>query len=116
MLTATHSASIAAATMNGRRRHPRFLLPEALTGSLRVREEVAVERWDERELEILAATPCRPGERLVLEVAGNGQRSLHVTVRESHPVVGGDGAIRHRVILSVVSNVGNGSVTEGVAS
>jgi len=102
--------------MNGRRRHPRFLLPEALTGSLRVREEISVERWDEGELEILAATPCRPGERLMLEVAGNGRRSLHVTVRESHPVVGGDGAIRHRVILSVVPDAGNGRANEGVAS
>jgi len=102
--------------MNGRRRHPRFLLPETLAGTLRVREEIAVERWDEQELEILATTPCRPGERLMVEVGGKAQRSLHVTVRESHPVVGHDGTIRHRVILAVVPDAGNGRTNQGVAS
>lgn len=67
---------------------------------LRVREEVAVERWDGDEIEVLASAPCAPGERLVLEVAGNGHKLLHLTVRGSRPLMT-DGGIRHRVLLTI---------------
>jgi hypothetical protein len=87
--------------MNGRRRHPRFLLPEPLDGTLRLREEVAIERWGDGEVEVMAAVPCRPGEKLVLEVTGNGHKPQHLVVRESRPFVAADGAIRHRILLAI---------------
>ncbi len=88
--------------MSGRRRHPRFLLPNPVEALLRLREEVTVERWDASEIEVLAPAPCRRGEHLVLEVAGgNGQRPVGVTVRDSRVSAGAGDALRYRVLLAV---------------
>jgi hypothetical protein len=77
------------------------MLAQPVDGSLRVREEVAIEGWDDSEVVILSPEPCRADERLTLEVPGDSRRRLSVTVRESRPVVIADGAIRHRLKLSI---------------
>ena len=77
------------------------MLPDPVDGTLRLREEVTIERWDEHEMEVLASAPCRPGERLTLEVTGNGSRPLQVDVRDSRPLVAADGRIRHRILLII---------------
>lgn len=86
--------------MPGRRRHPRYLLAEPLDGHLRVREEVAIERWVGQEIEVLSEAPCRVSERLTLEVPGNGQSKVEVTVAKCVATVTGN-VIRHRVRLSI---------------
>jgi hypothetical protein len=85
--------------MNGRRRHPRFLVPEPIEALLRVREEVAVKTWNPRGVEVLSPTPCRRGERLMLEVGGSAGASVGAVVRESHVAVGPGGALRYRLLL-----------------
>lgn len=87
--------------MSGRRRHPRFLLPEPVEALLRVRDEVMVERWDAQEIEILSPVPCRRGDRLMLEVAGNGRRPVEVVVVDSRVSVGPGDILRYRVRLTV---------------
>ena len=85
----------------GRRRHPRFSLTHPVDGYLRVREEVTLEEWNDAEVVVLSPEPCRPNERLLLEVPGGDRRRLNVKVRESRPAVVADGAIRHRLRLSI---------------
>ena len=88
-------------TMLGRRKCSRFLLAQPVEGNLRVREEVAIEEWDDGELVILSPEPYRTDERLVLEFSVGSRRRLNVRVRESRPDVVGDGPIRHRLRLSI---------------
>lgn len=88
-------------TLLGRRKHSRFQLSQPIEGSLRVREEVAIEEWNESGLVILSPEPCRADERLTLEIPGNGRYRVNVRVRESRPAVVADGPIRHRLKLSV---------------
>lgn len=88
-------------TQLGRRKHSRYLLAQPVDGSLRVREEVAIEAWNEDEVVILSPEPCRPDERLTLEVPGDARRHLAVRVSECRPAVAGDGAIRHRLRLQI---------------
>jgi hypothetical protein len=83
--------------MTGRRRQPRFLLAAPIDGALDVREQVAIERWEEREIEIISTMPSRENERLSLELAGDGDGQLTATVVECRPVVGPDGSIQYRV-------------------
>lgn len=85
----------------GRRKHSRFLLEHPVDGQLRVREEVSVERWSEGEVVVLSPAPYRSDEHLTLEVPGDSGRRLMVRVRESRPAILADGAIRHRLRLSV---------------
>jgi hypothetical protein len=87
--------------MTGRRRYPRFQLAAPLEGSLRVREEVAIEHWGLDEIELDSAVPCGAGEELVLEVPGNGVGQFLVTVLDSRPFVSEEGAIRHRVRMRI---------------
>lgn len=90
--------------MTGRRRNPRFLLSAPVDGSLRVREEVAVESWSGRELEVVSAVPGRRGEELTLELPEDGQGQVRVIVRESRPVVTSDGSIRYRLSMSLAES------------
>jgi hypothetical protein len=87
--------------MTGRRRHPRYLLNEPLDARLRVREEVAIERWDEDEILVLSTAPSRAADSLILELPGPDPRHLRVRVDESRPVVAPDGSLRHRLRLVV---------------
>jgi hypothetical protein len=88
-------------TTLGRRKHSRFLLAQPVEGNLRVREEVAIEEWTDREMVILSPEPCRADEQLTLEIPGDGRRRLNVKVRESRPAVVADGPIRYRLKLSI---------------
>jgi hypothetical protein len=94
--------------MTGRRRHARYLLTEPIEGSLRVREDVAIERWDDNEVVVISSTPSRPADTLTLELPGVDPRHVVVTVAESRPVVAPDGSLRHRLLLTVRSGAGNG--------
>ncbi len=87
--------------MLGRRKYARFLLSEPIDASLRLREEVAIERWDNGEVVVLSPEPLRPEERVTLEIPGDARRRTSARVSESRPAVVGDGAIRHRVVLSI---------------
>jgi hypothetical protein len=86
--------------MTGRRRHPRFLLAAPVDGSLRVREEVLIERWGEGEVEVMSTVPCRPNDGLTLEVPGDGVGRVTVTVQDSRPIVTADGSIQYRLRMS----------------
>jgi len=83
----------------GRRKHSRYLLAHPVEGNVRVRDEVMIESFDEREIVVLAAESCRPDEHVGLEIVGDGHHRVSATVVESRPVVAEDGAIRHRVRL-----------------
>ena len=88
-------------TILGRRKHSRFLLAQPVEGSLRMREEVAIEELTDTDVVILSPEPCRTDERLTLEIPGDNRRRLSVSVRESRPIVVADGPIRHRLTLSI---------------
>ena len=88
-------------TILGRRKHSRFLLAQPVEGSLRVREDVAIEELTDGEVVILSPEPFRPDERLTLEIPGDSRRRLSVRVRESRPAVVADGPVRHRLRLSI---------------
>lgn len=95
--------------MTGRRRQARYLLAQPLDGSLRVREEVAIEEWDGNDIVVLSTAPSRPAERLTLELPGIDPRHIEVTVADSRPIVAPDGTLRHRLHLTVRPGSGNGS-------
>jgi hypothetical protein len=97
----------------GRRKHSRFLLAQPVDGHLRVREEVAIEEWNDTEVVILSPEPCRADEHLTIEIAGASRRRLSVRVLESRPAVVADGAIRHRLRLSIDHRGENGSEQGG---
>ena len=87
--------------MLGRRKHLRFLMVKPVDGSLRVREEVAIEHWSDKEIVVLSPEPCRAEERLTLEIPGNLRLRVDVRVSESRPAVTDDGSIRHRLRLVI---------------
>jgi hypothetical protein len=78
-----------------------------------VRDDVAIEEWSNTGVVILSPEPCRADERLTLEVAGSVRRRLSVRVLESRPEVVADGAIRHRLRLSIDHRGENGSEQGG---
>jgi hypothetical protein len=87
--------------MTGRRRHSRYLLTEPLDGHLRVREDVSIERWTDREVIVESTVPVRTDETLTLEVPGPAPRQFQVRLAESHVMVQPDGALRHRLRLVI---------------
>jgi hypothetical protein len=73
--------------MTGRRRHARYLLTEPLEGSLRVREEVAIEHWNDREVVVLSSVPSLPGaERLFRTAPTVSDSGRSVDRRSGDPV------------------------------
>lgn len=99
--------------MLGRRKHSRYLLAQPAEGHLRVREEVAVEGWTDREVVVLSPEPCAARERFTLEVPGPVHRRVNVTVAECRPAVTSDGAIRHRCRLSIEGQALEAARAEG---
>jgi hypothetical protein len=87
--------------MADRRRSPRFLLAAPVDGSFDVREEVAIERWNDGEIQVVSTVPCRVDETLALELAGDGDGQLRVAVRDIRPFVADDGSFRFRLRLSL---------------
>ena len=76
-------------------------MAEPIEASLRVRDEVAIQRWDDHEVVVLSPEPLRAEERATLEIHGGTRRRVNVRVAESRPEMALDGAIRHRVVLSI---------------
>lgn len=87
--------------MTGRRRYPRYVLAEPVDGHLRIRNEVVIDRRDDHEIEARATQPCRPDERLLLEVPGDGSGRIVVRVLESRPVLLENGGVQHQLRLLV---------------
>ncbi|MCX6544242.1 MAG: hypothetical protein NTV05_07475 [Acidobacteria bacterium] len=85
----------------GRRKHVRFPLAQPIDGSLLVREEVAIEEWNDQHMVVLSPEPCPVGERVTLEIPDDKRRSMNGKVAECRPAVVGDGEIRHRIKLSI---------------
>ena len=81
---------------------------------MRIREEVFLEALDEREAVVLSPEPCRPDERLTLEVLGPPRQRVSVRVAESRLAVVADGAIRHRLRLMVEARAADGELGGGV--
>ena len=88
-------------TLQGRRKHTRYLLSQPVEGRLRVREEVAIEELTEREAVVLCPEPFWTNERLTLEIPGDLYRRVNVKVSECRPAVIGDGPIQHRCRLLI---------------
>ena len=88
--------------MDGRRRHPRFLVTDGWHGTARLGEDVTIEELGNHEISVLSLTPARAGEEFTLEVPGNPVVHLSVSVLSSTPVVAGEG-LHYRLHLRVKS-------------
>ena len=89
--------------MRGKRRDPRFALTVPLEGSLRVPDDVIVERRSESEVWVVTAHPARVDEVMTLDIAGpESPVTVQVRVVESVPVMV-DGVVRHGLRLAIVS-------------
>jgi hypothetical protein len=86
-------------TLLGRRKHSRYSLAQPVEGSVRVREEIALQKLTEREAVALAFEACHPDERVTLELPGGALRRVDARVAESRPVVAEHGGIHHRLRL-----------------
>jgi hypothetical protein len=70
---------------------------------MRVLRDVVIHRTDDTELQAFSHAPAIVGEEMTLDVMGAGATmGLRVKVVESRPVMI-DGAVRHRVRLTVVN-------------
>lgn len=92
--------------MQDRRRSARFSLGRPLEGTLKLLEEVLVERYVENEMTVLATMPAKPTESMVIDrvIASNGAL-LDVRVAGSEPAIM-DGILRHRLTLRIDENTG----------
>lgn len=90
--------------MFDRRLHPRFRLNTPLESTLRLIEDVVVERVTGDELWVLSTSPGRPEERLAVDRLGSVPPMVTgVKVVGSDPVML-HGKLCHRLRLSVVAN------------
>lgn len=87
--------------MQDRRRSARFSLGRPLEGTLKLLEEVLVERYVENEMTVLATMPAKPTELMVIDrvIASNGAL-LDARVAESQPAIM-DGLLKHRLTLRI---------------
>jgi antitoxin (DNA-binding transcriptional repressor) of toxin-antitoxin stability system len=88
--------------MDGRRRHPRFLVIDGWHGTARLGEDVTIEELGNHEVSVLSLNPARAGDEFTLEVHGNPVAHLSVSVLSSTPVVAGEG-LHYRLHLRVNS-------------
>ena len=96
--------------MSGRRSHPRFAVATPWDGAMRVLRDVVIQRSDSGELQAVSQQSAIAGEEMTLDIVGGGATiGLKVRVIDSRPVIL-DGAVRHRIRLSLVK----GEVTEPV--
>jgi hypothetical protein len=88
--------------MRRTRRDTRYLLSRPWEGTLRIPDDVVVERHDEaqNELWVLSPSPAHREERLRLDLL-EPDRSLSVRVVDSTPVLQA-GFVRHRLRLAIV--------------
>lgn len=88
--------------MVDRRQHPRYVLNPPLTSTLRITEDVIVERVAGDEMWVLSDAPGRPDERLMVDRVGSAPPLvLGARVLGSDPVVV-RGRVRHRLRLSLI--------------
>jgi hypothetical protein len=80
---------------------------QVLDGTLRLVEDVLVERYADHELVVLSRTPARCDEMLALNNAVDGRSRVDARVTESDPVFV-DGALRHRLRLDIVPRASKG--------
>jgi hypothetical protein len=88
--------------MDGRRRHPRFLLPDAWSGTLCLSEDVSVEEIGNHEMSVLSLAPAQTGEEFTLELSDGPSAKLGVVVLDGSPVVT-DVGLRYRLRFRVHS-------------
>jgi hypothetical protein len=88
--------------MDGRRRHPRFLLPDAWLGTLCLSEDVTVEEIGNHEMSVLSLASAQPGEEFTLELPDGPGANLGVVVLDGSPVIT-DLGLRYRLRLRVHS-------------
>jgi len=92
--------------MSGRRSHQRYVVSEPWDGAMRVLRDVVLHRTEANELQAYSHAPAIIGEEMTLDVMGAGASvGLKVKVVESRPVMI-DGAVRHRVRLTVLNGAG----------
>ena len=92
--------------MNGRRLHPRLAPSEPWEGTLRVFREVAITGRVAGGVVALSREPGVVGERMTLDLSGDGLlTTVEVTVATSRPVVY-DGELRHELRLEFVHGAG----------
>lgn len=88
--------------MRGKRRDPRFALTIPWTGSLRVPDDVVVDRRSDTEMWVISASPAPADEVMTLDLSGSGaQAPMNVRVVESVPVLI-DGVVRHGLRLVIL--------------
>lgn len=88
--------------MSGRRSQPRFAVSAPWDGAMRVLRNVVVDRLDRDELLVISHGAAVVDEEMTLDLMGAGQSLLlRVRVIESRPVIV-DGAVRHRIRLTVL--------------
>jgi antitoxin (DNA-binding transcriptional repressor) of toxin-antitoxin stability system len=97
--------------MDGRRRHPRYLVIDGWHGTARLGEDVTIEELGNHEVSVLSLTPARTGDEFTLEVHGNPVAHLSVSVLSSTPVVAGEG-LHYRLHLRVNSAQASADNTE----
>lgn len=99
--------------MAGRRSHPRFEVTTPWDGAMRILRDVVLDRGGPDELLALSQTPGVLGEEMTLDLIGGGSTlGLRVKVLESRPVVI-DGAVRHRIRLSLLDGSRQTSASDG---
>ena len=88
--------------MRGKRRDPRFALTVPWEGSLRVPDDVIVERCNDSEVWVVSTSPARVDEVMTLDVTGSGSPvTMNVRVVESVPVLI-EGVVRHGLRLVIL--------------
>jgi len=88
--------------MRGKRRDPRFALTVPWAGSLRVPDDVVVDRRSGTEVWVVSASPASVDEVMTLDLSGSGSQALmNVRVVESVPVLI-DGVVRHGLRLTIL--------------
>lgn len=91
--------------MPGRRRDSRFRLSLPWAGTLRVPNDVMIERYSDDEVWVVSTTPAHRDERLTLDLTGSGlAETIRVRVVDSVPVVV-EGVVRHRLHLAISERV-----------
>lgn len=89
--------------MFGRRSHARYSVRAETDGLLRVLTDVAVSSVTGDELVVVSREPAMVGDVLFVHLPDD-DASVRARVEDSRPVVV-EGAVRHRVRLTVVSAV-----------
>ena len=86
--------------MSGRRRHPRYVMPDS-KGTLRVVTDVTVRQDAQGDLTAISDQPRKCGDVLSIELVNGALARTPVRVAEVRPIVD-NGSIRHWLRLVVL--------------